>query len=240
MAREFDIFKKRELPDEAQIVGFTFLKKPKEEESEERRKKKFDFIEKSNDNEIGCMLPKRKAWLAYRRGYVGLDGKENVFVEVKSRLLIIILLFGLLFGLLLGSCFFGGPETPEPLPTVGDFSTTDEQETRPTNPPAESVPSITFAGYGRYTVSSAHPSVELHNPANNFVDMVFTLKDEATGDLIARTDKVPAGKFVYVNVMNYYAEAGVYNILIEVSTFDAESGDQMNGLNQKMEVTVEP
>ena len=59
MARKFDIIKKKNLPDEAKIVGFTFLKEPTKKDEE---KKKFDFVETSNQNKIGCMLPKRKSW----------------------------------------------------------------------------------------------------------------------------------------------------------------------------------
>ena len=237
--RKFDIIKRKNLPDEAKIIGFTFLKEPKKEESQKNnKKKKFDFIEKSNDNKIGCMLPKRKAHLAYNRGYVGIDSRENVFVEVKSRLLIIILLLLIGFGLMFGTLKMMNPDIVGDLPIIGDIIV-GEQQTRPTGPNDKGeTPTITFAGYGKYTVSEAYPSVELKNPAGNFVDMVFTLTDEASGEIIARTGKVPAGKFAYVNVMDFYKEAGVYIIRITVSTFDAQTGSPMNGINQKMEVTV--
>ena len=77
-----------------------------------------------------------------------------------------------------------------------------------------------------------YPSVELKNPEGNFVDMVFTLTDEATGEIIARTGKVPAGKFAYVDVMKFYTEPGVYTVLINVATFDAQTGAQMNGIRR--------
>ena len=50
---------------------------------------------------------------------------------------------------------------------------------------------------------------------------------------------VMAGDYVYVNVLDFYKQAGTYNILIDTSTYDADSGEQMNGMHQKMEVTVE-
>ena len=170
-----------------------------------------------------------------------VDNKKDTFVEVKSRLLIIILLLGLALGI--GLLFVpGGSGQPiiEDLPIIGDIGIFDEQQTRPTEPTDETeVPTITFAGYGKYTVNAEYPSVELKNPENNFVDMVFTLTDQTTGEIIARTGKVPAGKFAYVDVMKFYQEAGVYTVLINVATFDAETGEQMNGINQKMEVTVQ-
>ena len=234
MARKFNILKKQNLPDEARIIGFTFLKEPNE-----KNRKKFDFIEKSNQHEIGCKSAKRKSW-AFTRGYVEIDRKPDTFVEVKSRLfLFIILLVGLL---LCTTLMFGGKNIPvlDDLPVIGNFDIFDDQIIKPTEKPDnEEIPTITFAGYGKYKVSKDYPSVELKNPEGNFVDMVFTLTDEATGELIARTNKIPAGKFVYVNVMDFYTKPGVYNILIKVATFDAETGTQMNGINQKMEVTVE-
>lgn len=238
VARKFDIIKKKDLPDEAGIVGFSFLKEPTEKDKE---KKKYDFIKESNGNEIGCMRPKKKAFLAYTKGYVGIDNAPNVFVEVKSRLIIIIILiFALIAGL--GAMFVPGSNGRpiiEDLPIIGDIDIFDEQQTRPTTPKDETeVPTITFAGYGKYTVTPDYPAVEVKNPEGNFVDMVFTLTDEATGEIIARTGKIPAGKFGYIDVMEFYKEAGVYTVLINVATYDAQSGAQMNGINQKMEVTV--
>lgn len=238
MARSFNIIKKKNLPDDAQIIGFSFLKKPKKDELQSnKKKKKFDFIETSNANKIGCMLPKRKAW-AYTKGYVGIDNKQNVFVEVKSRFLIIILLILLGCGLLFGVYKNLNPDLIDQLPIIGNFDIFDEQQTKPTPDDDKTIPTITFAGYGKYTVSAEYPSVELKNPKGNFVDMVFTLTDQESGELIARTNKVPAGKYVYVNVMDFYKKAGVYTVLIKVSTFDAKTGVQMNGINQKMEVTI--
>lgn len=237
MSRKFNIIKKQDLPDEAGIVGFSFLKEPTEKDIENE---KFDFIRTSNQNQIGCMKPKRKAPLAYTKGYVEIDDAPNVFVEVKSRMLIIIILLLSLI-LCIGALFIPGESGPiiDDLPIIGDIDIWDEQQTRPTDPKDESeVPTITFAGYGKYTVNEEYPSVEVKNPEGNFVDMVFTLTDQASGELIARTGRVPAGKFAYVNVMDFYKEAGVYTVLINVATFDAESGAQMNGINQKMEVTV--
>ena len=133
MVKKFDILKKKNLPDEARIVGFTFLKEPTEKDKE---KKKFDFIEKSNSNEIGCMLSKRSSW-AYTKGYVKIDNRPETFVEVKSRLLIIIIL---LFGWLLGAMLlFGGKDgsmIPE-FPSIGNFDIVDDPIVKPTEKPTE-------------------------------------------------------------------------------------------------------
>ena len=50
MSKDFEIIKKKNLPDDAQIKGFTFLKEPSKEEKDNG---KFDFTDFSNGNEIG-------------------------------------------------------------------------------------------------------------------------------------------------------------------------------------------
>ena len=48
-----------------------------------------------------------------------------------------------------------------------------------------------------------------------------------------------AGDYVYVKVLECDKQGGTYNILIDTSSYDADSGAQMNGMHQEMEVTVE-
>ena len=69
-------------------------------------------------------------------------------------------------------------------------------------------------------------------------DFVFTVKDSESKKLIGKTDKVSPGKFVYMNVLDFYKTPGVYNVDINISTYDSETGAQLNGVNQKMEITV--
>ena len=238
MSRKFNIIKKKNLPDEPKIVGFSFLKEPTKDE---KKKNKFDFIAHSNNNEIGCKKPQRSAPLAYTRGYVSVDNKIDTYVEVKSRLLVFILIIGMIAGLgVLAFTGTGNPAIDDKLPIIGDFDISDTPIVRPTEPtePGET-PTITFSGFGKYTVSKEYPAVELKNPENNFVNMIFTLTDKETGEIIARTGSVQPGKFVYVDVVKFYQEPGTYTILINTATFDGQSGAQMNGMNQTMEVTVQ-
>ena len=97
---------------------------------------------------------------------------------------------------------------------------------------------IKFAGYGQYEVSREQPSIELSNPSTNFTDFVFTVKDAESKKLIGKTEKVSPGKFVYMNVVDFYKTPGVYDVDINISTYDSETGVQLNGVNQKMEITV--
>ena len=127
------------------------------------------------------------------------------------------------------------PEAKSPL---GTFSVGGKREAPVVEVVEEEVPMISFTGYGKYEVSKDYPDVEFSNPEGNDVDMVFTLTDKATGDMIARTDRVGSGQFVYVNVVDYYSEPGVYDMAINISTFAAGTDTPMNGLNQEMEITV--
>jgi hypothetical protein len=148
--------------------------------------------------------------------------------------------------LLLRSCGGGvapGPDTPPttPPPVTGDFDITDDPVVRPTEPPVvEVVPTITFAGYGKFEVSEKTPKIELKNPDKNAelgVNFIFTVMDSKTGDVIARTPQVAPGKYVYVNVVDYYKTAGKYEVLIKIDTVNNE-GVEMNGIEQKMDLIV--
>lgn len=153
---------------------------------------------------------------------------------IVTALLIIIIIIILL---LLRSC--GGLGNSDDGP-IGNFNVTDTQQQEEKEPVVdEDIPSITFAGFGKAIVSSKHPTIELYNPDNNFVDMVFTVTDEESGEVIARTDKVKAGEYVYVNVMEFYKTAGKYQLDIDISTTDHETGEGMNGLHEDVDLTVE-
>lgn len=170
-----------------------------------------------------------------------MDNAENKENKKKSRwwIYVILAIVIIIILLLLRSC--GGSQSGYvDLPTIGDVTVSDQQQTRPTeNIVQEDIPTITFSGTVSAKVNKDNPAVEVNNPEGNFVDMVFTLTDQATEEVIARTGKVGAGKYAYVNVMDFYQEPGTYMILINVATYDAETGAQQNGINQKMEITVE-
>ena len=165
--------------------------------------------------------------------------KKNWLWVIIGILVVVIIL------LLLRSCGSGQvvdtPVSNEPVieQPVGNFEVSDKQHEREE---VEPVPvddrTITFAGYGKYTISADKPTVEMKKPDVNFVNMVFTLTDKASGELIARTGNVAPGEFVYVNIMDFYKTAGTYNVEIVISTFDSETGTPMNGMNQEMEVLV--
>lgn len=163
---------------------------------------------------------------------------RGLWVIIGVLILIIILLLLSSYG---SETVANNPVSNEPVieEPIGNFEVSDEQQKQEViEEPEGEIPTITFAGYGKYSVSADNPNVELKNPDGNFVDMVFTLTDKSTGEIIARTGKVAAGEFVYVNVMDFYTEQGVYDVAVAISTYDSQSGAQMNGMNQEMEIVI--
>ncbi len=123
---------------------------------------------------------------------------------------------------------------------TGNFVISDEEPQTDNesseNPFADTT--ITFAGYDNFEISEDSPNIILKNPEINTVDMVFEVTDKETGEVVALTDKVPPGKFVYVDVTNFYTESGVYYVLVNTSTFDCATGTPLNGMNHEMEIIV--
>lgn len=237
MSKKFEIIKKKNLPDEAHIKGFTFLKEPSQKDKDNN---KFDFISKSNSLEIGCFKNNRSSF-ALTKGYVRVDNTVNDYIEVKSRFFIIplILIIAILVVLIV---FLAGNKDTIVIEndTTGEYEIAESQKEKVEEDEnvVKNEDTITFSGFGKYTVTEKNPNIEVKNSAKNIVDFMFTLKDKETGEIIAKTKKVRPGEYLYVNVVNYYKTPGVYKVVIETSTFDIETGQQMNGMTQEMEVTV--
>ena len=123
--------------------------------------------------------------------------------------------------------------------TYGNYEVTDgRKKYEKEDNISKDVGYIKFAGYGKYEVSEENPNIELSNPSSNDADFVFTVKDSKTQQLIGKTEKVSPGKFVYMNVMDFYKTPGVYDVDINISTYDSGTETQLNGVNQKMEITI--
>ena len=164
------------------------------------------------------------------------DGRSHK-TKTAVRLLLIITIIIIIL-MLLRACGTLSRVPQEDAP-IGDFEITDTQRPGTAGQEAEEeAPRIAFALQLSYEVSAESPEIEFRNPEENFVDFVFTLTDVASGEQVARTGRVPAGKYVYVNVADFYAEPGVYDVALHISTFDMESGEQKNGLNQTVELVV--
>ena len=121
----------------------------------------------------------------------------------------------------------------------GDYDITDSSDvSQDTNVTTNQAGTIAFAGFGNYKVSDKSPKIRLENPASNRVEMSFTLIDKKSGVLIASTEKVQPGKYVYINIMDFYSRSGTYDVFIKTQTFDPTTGQQKNGLDQIVQVQV--
>ena len=131
-------------------------------------------------------------------------------------------------------------ETPSANPAFGVFEVTENRRGGSASQDTDSGNScISFFGYGKSLVSEKNPSIELYNPSQNTVKMVFEVLDSETNELIARTNDVLPGEYAYVNVVDFYKSAGVYSIDIITSTMDAGTDTPMNGMHQQMEIIIQ-
>lgn len=179
--------------------------------------------------------------------------QNNKKKGMVGKIIAVLILIIIIILLLLRSCGKEEPyvpDTPVIEAPVGDFEVDDKREEPVGDEVQTTIPNITFSGYGEYTVSEDRPNLELKNSEVNFVDMVFEVIDAESGEVIARTPKVEAGKYIYVDVYKYYADkgSGTYRVNVNISTYVAESraeefgltaGAQMNGMNEEMKLIVE-
>ncbi|WP_294465389.1 hypothetical protein [uncultured Ruminococcus sp.] len=94
-------------------------------------------------------------------------------------------------------------------------------------------PDITF------TSDSTDFPITLLNPEGNPCNFKFTLSLKETGEEICATDLVKPGDAISgVKLKNTIAK-GEYTLLIDISTFDSESGGEMNGAQVQTKLTVE-
>lgn len=160
--------------------------------------------------------------------------RTNLFIKIGMVILLVLIICLLIFR----ACSNNSDKTKSD-DTYGKYEITDGREKRETSEKAENDSGyIKFAGYGKYEVSEENPNIELSNPASNFADFVFTVRDSESQKLIGKTKKVPPGKFVYMNVVDFFKTPGVYSVDINISTFDSVTETQLNGVNQKMEITI--
>ena len=162
------------------------------------------------------------------------NNKSALFIKIAIGLILALAVCLLIFR----ACSNDTDKTNDNSP-YGNYEVTDgrrKYEKKDNN--SDDAGYIKFAGYGKYEVSEEQPNIELSNPQSNFADFVFTVNDSKTQQLIGKTEKVSPGKFLYMNVMDLYETPGVYNVDINISTYDSVTGVQLNSVNQKMEINV--
>ena len=167
---KFEIIKKRDLPDEAKIVGVTTLKEVKDDEDKKYR------IVQGNKVEF-YKLGDKKGLL---KGYVKIGERDNEYLEVRELIPLIILL-GLLIGLLLLGLIFGTsykkPKQKQPSNPIA-LETTQDNYVKPETPVDRSK-NVTMPGWGGYTIPANTTNIregfEFHNPDTNtwYADEIY-------------------------------------------------------------------
>lgn len=168
------------------------------------------------------------------------EQKKKERNKKKRRIIETIVLIIIIILLLLRGCGSFGTVPPEPTQTAsGNVTVGDKQEMQPEDyvENADAVDTITFAGYGKYTISENYPNIELYNPEQNKVSFFFTLSDKETGDVIATTGVVNPSEYAYVNAYDYYQTAGTYKVIVQIDTISAD-GERMNGMTEYMDLYV--
>ena len=84
----------------------------------------------------------------------------------------------------------------------------------------------------KFTHLHVHTEYSLLDGSAKIGELVSRVK-ELGMDSIAITDHG-----AMFGVMDFYKEVGTYDVCINISTVDAETGVQMNGMNQEMQVIV--
>lgn len=92
--------------------------------------------------------------------------------------------------------------------------------------------------YKMITVSEKQPYAYLGNPGTNHVYFSYHLKYE-DGSTLYKTDAVvKPGRAFETDLYSIVKERGIYNITVEISTFDLETEESCNGAVQQVQLIV--
>jgi hypothetical protein len=248
MSRDFLIIKKKNLPDEARITGFTFLKEPTREDKEKR---KFDFIEFSNGKEIGCMSTKRKSY-AFSKGYVQVDNKVNTFVEVKTRtpFLLLLLIPILLLLLLLRSC---SPEVPvisnKPIFDLtqdsdieyGDRATKSKEEIQEelNQKVAEGMMNISMNLNPIFEDGNSKGNLFIVNEKINRHPQIVEIYTKNTQELIYKSGLIPVGSRIDYAKLSVDLEKGEYPCIAYFNSINEETGDLLGKAGAEILIVIQ-
>lgn len=236
---EFDYLTKKEFKklcednEAINVVGSIKLSKQTNNQNESC------VLVKSNDCEFRFKLFEN-AGKGFVKGYLKVSDTE--YIEIKSFVFIpLILLFAvLLLSAILAFALFNKPSDDNNSLSIA--SSKDWDKNLPANGDSDSqqasTESISIPGYSDLYVSADNPSIELINPDNNTVYMVYTVsyKDK----VIYETDGViPAGKMVDANFYELFnKKQGAYDVVFQISTYDVETNAPCNGATQHVTINV--
>ena len=224
------IIKKKELPENAVIKGFTFLK-PADEDKQ-------DFSTIIENKECCCFENKTKKF-GFVKGYAHIEGTANDYVEVKTRFLflLILLLLALLIGggLLLGSIFANKGE-PEEIPVINAIGDEWDGEMPTNNDKTPLTSSIEIPGYTFAYVSKDEQTIKLVNPERNTVyfKYIISMNDET----LVETEYIKPNSQIDVNMYEKISTPGEYELNMYIATADVETNEPCTGANQTFTLKV--
>ena len=94
-------------------------------------------------------------------------------------------------------------------------------------------PDITF------TSDSTDFPITLLNPEGNPCNFKFSLSLKETGEILYTTDLVKSGDAINGVELEHTLDKGIYTLLINISTYDVESGGEMNGAQVQTKLIIE-
>lgn len=95
--------------------------------------------------------------------------------------------------------------------------------------------SITIPGYADLYVSEESPNIQLINPSDNSVYLIYTIKE---GDnVIYETKAIENGKMVNVNMFKLLSK-GKHELSFIITTYDIKTQAPCNGATQTVSLTV--
>ena len=99
---------------------------------------------------------------------------------------------------------------------------------------------IKIPGYSdiTFTSDSKEFPITLLNPEGNPCNFKFTLTLQETDETLCTTDLVKPGDAIKGVELNDCIPEGTYTLLINISTYDVDSGAEMNGAQVKANLTV--
>ena len=99
---------------------------------------------------------------------------------------------------------------------------------------------IKIPGYSDITFTSDSKDfpITLLNPEGNPCNFKFTLTLQETGEALCTTQLVKPGDAIKGVEINDCISEGTYTLLINISTYDIDSGSEMNGAQVKTTLTV--
>ena len=100
---------------------------------------------------------------------------------------------------------------------------------------------IKIPGYAdsTFTSDSTDFPITLLNPEGNPCNFKFTLSIKETGEELFASDLVKPGDAISGVQLNNTIDKGEYTLLIKISTYNSESGSEMNGAQVTTKLTVE-